>query len=93
MIAKSLGIVFVSASIAVLLAISVCSPATEEVAGPARSSEAGFTAAAAMVLVEERRLDLDVPIKTYIPEAPAMWDATTLMLTPILGPTYADSES
>jgi len=142
MIAKSLGIVSVGASIAVLLAINACSPATEEVVGPAPPGETEFseaaaidavvetamaehripgvavavvrqgevllskgygladlehqvrvtpetmfqsgsvgkmfTAAAAMVMVEEGRLDLDVPIKTYIPEAPAMWDAITL---------------
>lgn len=37
-----------------------------------------FTAAAIMLLVEEGKLDLDAPIKTWLAEAPATWNAITL---------------
>lgn len=37
-----------------------------------------FAAAAVMKLVEEGKLDLDKPIKTYLPKAPDKWDAVTL---------------
>lgn len=37
-----------------------------------------FTAAGVMALVEDGRLSLDVPVRTYLPEAPPAWSAITL---------------
>ena len=37
-----------------------------------------FTAALAMLLVEDGKLDLDAPLRTYLPDAPADWQAVTL---------------
>ncbi|AXC16035.1 Beta-lactamase (plasmid) [Acidisarcina polymorpha] len=37
-----------------------------------------FTAAAVMLLVQQGKLDLDVPIKTYVSYAPSSWDKITL---------------
>jgi CubicO group peptidase (beta-lactamase class C family) len=39
-----------------------------------------FTAAAIMLLVERGRLNLDEPIKSYMPDAPATWDKVTIRL-------------
>ena len=39
-----------------------------------------FTAAAIMRLVEQGRLDLDAPIKRYMPDAPTTWDRVTVRL-------------
>ncbi|WP_199799724.1 serine hydrolase [Pseudoblastomonas halimionae] len=36
-----------------------------------------FTAAAILLLEERGQIDLDVPVKTYWPDAPAAWDAIT----------------
>ncbi len=36
-----------------------------------------FTAVAVMLLNEQGKLDLDAPIKTWLPDAPAAWDAIT----------------
>lgn len=36
-----------------------------------------FTAAAVLLLSEEGRIDLDAPVKTWLPDAPAAWDAVT----------------
>ena len=54
-----------------------------------------FTAAAAMILVEDGLLDLDVPVRTYVPEAPDAWDEITVrrLLTHTSGiPDYTDDE-
>lgn len=37
-----------------------------------------FTAAAILLLVEEGKVRLDAPIKTYLTDAPATWDAVTI---------------
>lgn len=37
-----------------------------------------FTAVAIMVLHERGLVDLDLPVKTYLPDAPAAWDAVTV---------------
>lgn len=37
-----------------------------------------FTAVAIMLLHERGAVDLDAPLKTYIPDAPAAWDAITV---------------
>lgn len=37
-----------------------------------------FTAVAIMVLNERGLVDLDAPVKTYLPDAPAAWDAVTV---------------
>lgn len=37
-----------------------------------------FTAAAIMLLVQDGKLDLDKPVKTYVPYAPKVWDTTTI---------------
>jgi D-alanyl-D-alanine carboxypeptidase len=37
-----------------------------------------FTAAAIMILVQQGKLKLDQPIKTYVPYAPKSWDKVTL---------------
>ena len=37
-----------------------------------------FTAAAVLLLVERGRMALDAPVKTYMPDAPAAWDAITI---------------
>ena len=39
-----------------------------------------FTAAAIMRLVDQGRLDLDAPIKRYMPDAPTTWDRVTVRL-------------
>lgn len=36
-----------------------------------------FTAVAIMILQERGLVDLDAPVKTYLPDAPAAWDAVT----------------
>ncbi|MFA4938896.1 serine hydrolase [Brevundimonas sp.] len=36
-----------------------------------------FTAVAVMLLNQQGKLDLDAPIKTWLPDAPAAWDAIT----------------
>lgn len=36
-----------------------------------------FTAVAIMLLNQQGKVDLDAPIKTWLPEAPAAWDAVT----------------
>ncbi|MFN3667815.1 MAG: serine hydrolase [Brevundimonas sp.] len=36
-----------------------------------------FTAVAIMILNERGLVDLDAPVKTYLPDAPAAWDAVT----------------
>lgn len=36
-----------------------------------------FTAVAVLKLAEQGKIDLDAPIKTWLPEAPAAWDAVT----------------
>ncbi|WP_312599448.1 serine hydrolase [Brevundimonas sp.] len=36
-----------------------------------------FTAVAVMLLNQQGKLDLDAPIKTWLPDAPAAWDAVT----------------
>ncbi|MDY6925103.1 MAG: serine hydrolase [Pseudomonadota bacterium] len=36
-----------------------------------------FTAVAVMILRERGLIDLDAPVKTYLPDAPAAWDAVT----------------
>lgn len=37
-----------------------------------------FTAAAILVLAERGQVDIEAPIKTYLPDAPAAWDGVTL---------------
>lgn len=37
-----------------------------------------FTAVAIMILYERGLVDLDAPVKTYLPDAPAAWDAVTV---------------
>ncbi|RZJ19872.1 MAG: class A beta-lactamase-related serine hydrolase, partial [Brevundimonas sp.] len=37
-----------------------------------------FTAVAIMLLVEEGKVDLDAPVKTWLPDAPATWDGVTV---------------
>lgn len=37
-----------------------------------------MAAALAMLLVEDGKLDLDKPVKTYLPDAPASWDRITV---------------
>ena len=37
-----------------------------------------FTAVSVLVLVQQGRVDLDAPIKTYLTDAPAAWDAITV---------------
>lgn len=37
-----------------------------------------FTAVAIMLLVEGGKVDLDAPVKTFIPDAPATWDGVTV---------------
>lgn len=37
-----------------------------------------FTAVAIMILTEQGKVDLDAPVKTYLPDAPAAWDAVTV---------------
>ena len=37
-----------------------------------------FTAAGIMLLVQDGKLDLDKPVKTYVPYAPPSWDGITL---------------
>ena len=39
-----------------------------------------FTAAAVMLLVERGSLNLDEPVKRYLPDAPATWDKVTVRL-------------
>lgn len=39
-----------------------------------------MTALTVMRLVEQHRMALDAPIKTYIPDAPATWDAVTVRM-------------
>jgi CubicO group peptidase (beta-lactamase class C family) len=36
-----------------------------------------FTAVAVLLLSEQGKVDLDAPIKTWLPDAPAAWDAVT----------------
>jgi CubicO group peptidase (beta-lactamase class C family) len=52
-----------------------------------------FTAVAIMVLNERGLVDLDAPVKTYLPYAPAAWDAVTVrhLLTHTAGvPNFTD---
>lgn len=54
-----------------------------------------FTAVAIMVLNERGLVDLDAPVKTYLPDAPAAWDAVTVrhLLTHTAGlPNFTDFE-
>ncbi|MBX3476863.1 MAG: serine hydrolase [Brevundimonas sp.] len=37
-----------------------------------------FTAVAVMLLVQQGQVDLDAPVKTYLTDAPATWDAVTV---------------
>ena len=36
-----------------------------------------FTAVAVLMLAEQGKVDLDAPIKTWLPDAPAAWDSVT----------------
>ncbi|MEM6597146.1 MAG: serine hydrolase [Cyanobacteria bacterium P01_C01_bin.69] len=45
---------------------------------PIASISKPITATAVMLLVEEGKLDLDIPISTYLPEAPEGWNTMTL---------------
>ena len=52
-----------------------------------------FTAVAIMVLSERGLVDLDAPVKTYLPDAPAAWDGVTVrhLLTHTSGvPSFTD---
>ena len=52
-----------------------------------------FTAVAIMLLNERGLVDLDAPVKTYLPEAPAAWDGVTVrhLLTHTAGvPNFTD---
>lgn len=52
-----------------------------------------FTAVAVMILNERGLVDLDAPVKTYLPDAPAAWDGVTVrhLLTHTSGvPSFTD---
>ena len=52
-----------------------------------------FTAVAIMILHERGLIDLDAPVKTYLPDAPAAWDGVTIrhLLTHTSGvPNFTD---
>jgi len=52
-----------------------------------------FTAVAVMILHERGLVDLDAPLKTYLPDAPTAWDAVTVrhLLTHTAGlPNFTD---
>jgi CubicO group peptidase (beta-lactamase class C family) len=52
-----------------------------------------FTAACILLLEERGKLKLDVPVKTYLPDAPAAWDKVTIfhLLTHTSGiPSFTD---
>ncbi|MDI6624064.1 MAG: serine hydrolase [Brevundimonas sp.] len=52
-----------------------------------------FTAVAIMILNERGLVDLDAPVKTYLPDAPAAWDGVTIryLLTHTSGvPSFTD---
>lgn len=52
-----------------------------------------FTAVAIMILNERGLVDLDAPVKTYLPDAPAAWDGVTVrhLLTHTSGvPSFTD---
>ena len=52
-----------------------------------------FTAVAVMILHERGLVDLDAPVKTYLPDAPTAWDAVTVrhLLTHTAGlPNFTD---
>jgi CubicO group peptidase (beta-lactamase class C family) len=54
-----------------------------------------FAAALAMLLVEDGKLELDKPVKTYLPDAPPAWDTITVrhLLTHTSGiPDYGDAQ-
>ena len=53
-------------------------PATPQTLFQIGSIGKQFTAVAIMLLVNERRLDLDDPLAKYLPEIPASWQAVTL---------------
>lgn len=54
------------------------SPVTPETRFELASVTKPFTAAGIMLLVQEGRIDLDAPIRAYVPEVPESWAAITV---------------
>jgi D-alanyl-D-alanine carboxypeptidase len=66
-------------------------PVTPETRFDLASITKPFTAAAIMLLVEDGRIDLDAPIRTYLPEVPEQWDEVQVrhLLTHTSGLPYS----
>jgi CubicO group peptidase (beta-lactamase class C family) len=70
-------------------------PVKPETVFQSGSTAKQFAAALAMLLVEDGKLVLDRPVKTYLPDVPPAWDAITVrhLLTHTSGiPDYGDAE-
>lgn len=61
-----------------LASVELNVPATNATLYPLASTTKEFTAVAIMTLVEQGKLALDDPVRTYLPELPASWSPVTI---------------